>query len=112
MRFERVIGVVIVAVGAVIHGCGGSGSDGFATGSSSSGSGGAPANSSSSTTASSSSGAMTCIPGDQKTCACPGQPAGGVQGAQVCAADGSGFGLCVGCDGATGSATSSAASTS
>jgi hypothetical protein len=38
-------------------------------------------------------GTTACVSGDQKSCACPG----GGMGAQVCKADGSGYGLCMGC---------------
>lgn len=43
--------------------------------------------------ASSGSGAHACVPGQQVACACPG----GATGAQVCTADGQGFGTCEGC---------------
>jgi hypothetical protein len=44
-----------------------------------------------------------CTPGQQVSCACPG----GGDGVQVCEADGSAFGVCMGCDDAgTGSSTS------
>jgi hypothetical protein len=36
----------------------------------------------------------TCVPGEQRACACPG---GGPPGAQVCAAGGDQFGMCFGC---------------
>lgn len=43
-----------------------------------------------------------CAPGQQVSCACPG----GVEGVQLCAADGSGFGVCMGCDEASSSGAS------
>ena len=42
--------------------------------------------------------ARICEPGDQKACACPG----GSSGAQVCADDGTKWGVCMGCDTADG----------
>lgn len=48
--------------------------------------------------------AADCAPGQQVSCACPG---GGVDGVQVCAPDGSGFGACMGCgdDGSSGASS-------
>src|SRR5688572_4166961 len=44
-----------------------------------------------------------CMPGQQVSCACPG----GGEGVQICEADGSAFGVCMGCDDASsGSSTS------
>lgn len=54
------------------------------------------------------SGAPLCILGEQKACACPH----GVQGAQVCLSDGSGFGACMGCDGDSGATSTSSGTTS
>lgn len=51
----------------------------------------------------SSTGGNSCTPGAQIACACPGQGADGPMGAQVCAADGSGYGACEGCPGTTSS---------
>jgi hypothetical protein len=44
-----------------------------------------------------------CAPGQQVSCACPG---GDVEGVQVCEPDGSGFGVCMGCDDASSSGAS------
>lgn len=50
-------------------------------------------------------GANGCAPGQQVSCACPG---GAADGVQVCEADGSHYGACMGCDdGSTGAASSS-----
>jgi hypothetical protein len=48
-----------------------------------------------------------CTPGQQVSCACPGENAGGVQ---VCNADGTGLGPCVGCAGASSSGNSGSSS--
>ena len=44
--------------------------------------------------------AAGCAPGQQVSCACPG---GAVEGVQICEADGSAFGVCMGCDDASSS---------
>lgn len=40
-------------------------------------------------------GGPSCVPGEQRACACPG---GGPDGAQICADSGDRFGACFGCD--------------
>ena len=41
-------------------------------------------------------GGESCVPGEQRACACPG---GGPDGAQICADTGDRFGACFGCEG-------------
>lgn len=55
------------------------------------------------------SDATPCVPGEQRGCACPG---GGLPGAQICDADGAGFGACFGCGPDGGSSDDSSAGTS
>jgi len=50
---------------------------------------------------------LVCVPGQQVTCPCPH----GIQGAQACLEDGSGYGICMGCDETSTSSTGSMSST-
>jgi hypothetical protein len=47
-----------------------------------------------------------CVPGEQRSCGCPG---GGVGGVQLCAADGERFGICFGCVGGDSASSGSGA---
>lgn len=52
--------------------------------------------------------AVSCSPGQQVACACPG---GGPDGVQLCNEEGAGFGICMGCGEGTGEDSSTGATT-
>src|SRR5206468_1506463 len=90
MMAMKMAGLLLALIGVGLTGCG-EVATGAGSGAAASGAGG---------------GSPACVPGKVVSCPC----LGGGQGIQYCKADGSGFGLCNGCDAGSGGSSGTSGS--